>query len=57
MHNYYPLVLGLMDTINDLNEKLNDFTSSHMDNAFVGAAIVGIIFIVSAWGINTLNKR
>ncbi len=55
--NNYALILGIMDTLNDWNEKLNGFASSHMDNVFVGAAAVGIIFVVAAWGINTLNKR
>ncbi len=57
MYQCYPLILSLTDTINDWNEKINAFASSHMDNVFVGAAAVGVIFIVAAWGINTLNKR
>ena len=54
---YYPLILGIMYTLNDWNEKLNDFAAGHMDNVFVGTIVVGAIFVISAWGINTLNKR
>ena len=57
MNQYYPYILGIMDTINDWNEKLNNFASGHMDNVWVGAAALGIILVVSFWGINTLNKR
>lgn len=57
MYKYYPLILGIMDTLEDWNEKLNAFASGHMDNVLVGALMVGAILIVSFWGINTLNKR
>ena len=55
--NYYPLLLSIKDVLNDWNEKLNDFTAGHMDNVIVGAAVVGLIFVISAWGISTLNKK
>mgnify|MGYP007069897007 CR=1 FL=1 len=54
---FYPQILGLIDTLNDWNDKLNDFASSHMDNVWVGAAAVGIAFFLAAWGIRALNKR
>jgi len=57
MYQYYPLILGIMDTLEDWNEKLNAFASSHMDNVLVGGLMVGAILLVSFWGINTLNKK
>lgn len=57
MNNYYPYILGILDTLNDLNEKLNKFAGSHLDNVWVGAATVGAIFVVAAWGISVLYKR
>lgn len=57
MNQGYPLILGIMDTINDLNEKLNKFAGSRMDNVWVGTACIAVIMLVAFWGINTLNKR
>ena len=55
--NYYPYILGIVDKLNDWNEKLNAFAAEHMDNVGVGTAIAGIILVMSIWGINTLNKK
>lgn len=57
MNQYYPYILGIMDTINDWNEKLNNFSAKHMDNVWVGAACMAVILLVAFWGVNTLNKR
>lgn len=57
MNNFFPYILGITETLNDWNEKLNNLVGGHMDNVWVGALIVGIVFVVSAWGINTLNKK
>ena len=50
-------VLGLMDTLNDWNEKLNAFASGHMDSVWIGVLVVGLAFVIAAWGIRTLNKK
>lgn len=57
MINNYSLILGIMDTLSDWNDKLNDFTGSHMDNVFVGTLIIGVILAVGFWGIGVLNKK
>lgn len=57
MINFYPYILGITETLNEWNEKLNNIVGGHMDNAFIGALVVGVVFVVSAWGINTLNKK
>lgn len=57
MYKYYPQILSFMDKIEEWNEKLNDFTGSHMDNVIVGSAVLGVILLVAFWGINTFNKN
>lgn len=56
MISNYILFLDLVTKINELNEKLNDFTAKYMDNALVGAAVVIVILVVACAGVNTLNK-
>lgn len=57
MCRYGLQLLGIIDKLNDWNEKLNGFASKNLDNVWVGALIVGLVFIVSIWGINTLNRK
>lgn len=57
MISYYPYILGIIDTLNDWNEKLNGFAATYLDNAGVGTAVVIGIFIISAWVISALNKK
>ena len=59
MNNFLPYiyVLGITETLNEWNEKLNNLIGGKMDNAWVAAIVVIVVFVVSAWGINTLNKK
>ena len=57
MSNYYVQVLGIADKINELNDKLNNFSTENMDNIWVGVAIMGVLLVLAVWGINTLNKK
>ncbi len=57
MYNFYPLILSFMDTLNDWNEKLNNFAEKYLNNVGAGTAIIGIIFVVAVWGIGALNKK
>lgn len=57
MMNNYILFLDLVSKINELNEKLNEFTGKYMDNALVGAVVVVVILVVAFAGVNTLNKH
>ena len=57
MISNYALFLDLVSKINELNEKLNEFTGKYMDNALVGAVVVIVILAVAYAGVNTLNKR
>ncbi|MBQ7790576.1 MAG: hypothetical protein IJ399_04860 [Bacilli bacterium] len=56
MISNYILFLDLISKINEINEKLNEFTGKYMDNALVGAAVVIVILVVAYSGVNTLNK-
>lgn len=57
MYNIYPQILGLIDTLNDWNKKLNSMTEGKLDNVLVGSLIVIVLFVVGAWGISALNKK
>ncbi len=54
---YYPYILGLLDQLNEWNEKLAEFTNGRTDNAVFGTIVVVGVFIISAWGIKALNKK
>ena len=57
MLDKYIYIIGIIDTLNDWNEKLNNFASEHMDNVWTGVLILGILIVIAVFGINTLNKR
>lgn len=57
MNNFFLYIIGITDTLNEWNEKLSGLVGGHMDNAFMGALIVGVVFVISAWGISALNKK
>ena len=57
MNSFYPMILGLMDQINDLNDKLNAFAGEHLDNVWTGVLILGVLLIITFWGIGVLNKK
>ena len=57
MQNFYPLILGIMDTLNDWNDKLNALAADKLDNVWVGTLILGILIVVAFFGVQTLNKK
>ena len=57
MYNIYPMILGIVDQLNDWNDKLNSFASEHMDNVAVGTVVFFAILLVMFWGIGSLNKK
>ncbi len=57
MINKYSLILGIVDKIEEWNEKLNAFASEHMDNVLIGSLVVGVLIFVAFSGINALNKK
>ncbi len=56
MNNYYPQILGIVERLNELNEKINSFLGDKTDNVFVGTLIFGAIIAITFWGIRELNK-
>lgn len=57
MYKYYPMILGIMDKIEEWDEKLNAFAAEHMDNVLVGTLMLGLIILVAFYGIGELNKK
>ena len=55
MGNYFQ-ILGIIDKLNEWNEQLNEFADGHLDNVWVGVAILGVLLFVAVWGVRTLNK-
>ena len=54
---YYPMILGITEKLNDLNEKINEMLGSKLDNVFIGTLVLGAILVVAFWGISELNKH
>ena len=52
-----PLILGIVDKLNDWNDKLNAFFAGFGDNVFIGTLIFGGILVVAFWGINMFNRK
>lgn len=57
MYKYYPMILGIMDKIEEWNDKLNAFAAEHMDNVLVGTLMLGLLILVAFYGIGALNKK
>ena len=57
MNNFYPYILGIMDTLNEWNDKFNDFAAAHLDSPLVATVVVIGVFFIAAWGIRALNKK
>ena len=55
--NYYPYILGIIDTLNDWNEKIKAFATGNSNNVLFATAFVMGIFVVAAWAINFFNKK
>ena len=57
MYNMYPMILGIIDQLNEWNEKINSFVGEHMDNVVVGTIVFFGILLVMYWGIGTSNRK
>jgi hypothetical protein len=51
------MILGIIDTLNEWNDKFNGWAAEHMDSVWFGIAMLAGILVVSFWGIGVLNKR
>lgn len=54
--NWYPQILGVMDTLNEWNDKLNELLSGKLDNVGTGLVVMGVILFVTIIGVRALNK-
>lgn len=57
MHKYYPQILGILDKLTDLNEKLDKWAGPKMDNVWFGVAAMGVLILVAFWGVGEFNKK
>jgi len=57
MYKYYPVVLGIVDQLNEWNEKLNAFADEHMGNVGVGTLLFFGLLGLAFFGIGTFNKK
>ena len=55
--SYYPYIIGIMEKLNELNEKLDQFSAKYLDNVWVGTAIIGVLLAVAYFAIGFFNKR
>lgn len=57
MYKYYFYMLGIVDKLNEWNDKLDKLASKYMDNVVSGTVIGGIIIVVSFWAVAELTKK
>lgn len=57
MYKYYPAVLGIVDLLNDWNEKLNAFADENMGNVGVGTLLFFLLLGLGFYAINKYNKK
>ncbi len=57
MYKYCFQILGLLDKLNDWNDKLSGLASKYMDNVGFGTIAVIGLFAIGCWGVSTLNKK
>ena len=57
MYKYYPVMLGIVDTLNEWNDKLNKIADEYMGNVGFGALIFFVLIGVAFWGVGTFNKK
>ncbi len=57
MIKFYPVVLGIVDILNEWNEKLNGFADEHMGSVGVGTLLFFALLGLGFYGISTFNKK
>ena len=57
MYKYYPLILGIVDQLNDWNEDLNKWADEHLGSVGVGTIIFFALLLVAFLGVAELNKK
>lgn len=57
MNNFYPYIGGIVDTLNDWNEKLSGLVGEKFSQLGTGVLIMFLLIGAAVWGIHTFNKR
>ena len=57
MFRYYPYILGIIDQLNDWNDKINEIADKYMGNVGVGTLLFFAILGVGFYAIGTFNKK
>ena len=57
MGTNYILILGIIDKLNDWNEKLNEFTAKYLDNVGAGTLIFLGLVAFGFWAIRAFGKK
>lgn len=57
IYKYYPIMLNIIDKLNDWNDDLNKWADEHMGNVGFGTLIFFALLGVAFYGIGTLNKK
>jgi len=57
MFKYYPYMLGIVDQLNEWNDKLNKLADEHMGNVGFGTLIFFALLGVGFFAIGTFNKK
>ena len=57
MYRYGLQLLGIIDKLNDWNEKLNGLVGENFGQLGTGVLIMALLIGAAVWGIHTFNKR
>ncbi len=57
MIKYYPYILGIVDQLNDWNDKLNKLADKYMGNVGIGTVLFFALLLFAFFGISTFNKK
>ena len=57
MISNYSFILGIIDKLNEWNDKLNGIASKYMDNVVAGTIIGFVIIVVAFLAVEELNKK
>lgn len=57
MFQYYPLMLGIIDQLNEWNDKLNALADKYMGNVGFGTLAFFALLGIAFFGVAAFNKK
>lgn len=57
MYKYFPAMLGIIDQLNEWNDKLNKIADEYMGNVGFGTIIFFALLAFAFFGVRELNKK